>query len=95
MKLRAGIVTVRGVRLAVALVGADCLNAGSGNALLTRLSPYFPGLPLMLVSDEADIRRAHATFATDALLAELDLSGVQMGEIDLTLPPLDDSEPPF
>jgi len=49
----------------------------------------------MLVSDEANIRRAHATFATDALLAELDLSGVQMGEIDLTLPPLDDSEPPF
>ena len=95
MTLRAGIVTIRGVRIAVALVQARYLGAGMGDTLLARLTPYFPGLPIMLVSIKATQRRAYATFDTAALLAELDLDGMEEREVDLDIPPPDMRELPF
>ena len=51
--------------------------------------------PGMLVSAKASNARAYATFETDALLAELDLAGLVLTEVDLDLVPFRDAEPPF
>jgi hypothetical protein len=95
LKLRAGIVSVHGVRIALAFAPARYLAPGVGDALLTQLTPYFPGLPIMLVSSKAGKRRAYATFDTTALLAELDLEGIEEHPVDLNIPPPDASELPF
>lgn len=95
MKLRAGIVSIRGVRIALAFVQARYLSAGMGDTLLAQLTPYFPGLPIMLVSIKGSPRRAYATFDTSALLAELDLKRMEEREIDLDIPPPDTRELPF
>lgn len=95
MKLRAGIVSVRGVRIALAFAPARYLGAGMGDALLARLTPYFPGLPIMLVSIKAGKRRAYATFDTSTLLAELDLDNIEEHPVDLDTPPPDTRELPF
>jgi hypothetical protein len=95
LKLRAGIVNMRGMRLALAFVATDFLVAGAADALLARLTPYFPGLPIMLVAQDAGGRRAYASFDTAALLAELDLSNMKACEIDLDLPAPDMRALPF
>jgi len=93
--LRAGIVTVRGVRLALAFVPENFLKVDAGDALLTRLTPYFPGLPIMLVAVDASGPRTYATFDTAALLAELDLSDIEARDIDLDTPAPDTRALPF
>jgi hypothetical protein len=93
--LRAGIVSVRSVRIALAFAPARYLGPGVGDALLARLTPYFPGLPIMLVSIKGGKRRAYATFDTSTLLAELDLDGIEEHPVDLDAPPPDTREPPF
>lgn len=95
MKLRAGIVTIRGARIALAFVPARYLGAGLGDALLARLTPYFPGLPIMLISIKGSHRRAYATFDTTALLTELDLDRMEEREIDFGIPPPDTRQLPF
>jgi len=95
LTLRAAIVTVRGVRLALAFVPEKTLEADMGDALLARLTPYFPGLPIMLVAADAGAPRAYATFDTSALLAELDLSNVATRDVDLDTPAPDTRALPF
>lgn len=95
MILRAGIVSVRGVRIALAFAPARYLGPGVGDALLARLTPYFPGLPIMLVSIKGGKRRAYATFDTSTLLAELDLDGIEEHPVDLDATPPDTRAPPF
>lgn len=95
MKLAAGIAVVKGIRLAIALPHPSYVRPGVGDVLLERIAPHFPTLPVMLVSDKASNARAYATFETDALLAELDLSTVELDEIDLDTPPMVQDEPPF
>lgn len=95
MILRAGIVSVRGVRIALAFAPARYLGPGLGDALLARLTPYFPGLPIMLVSIKGGKRRAYATFDTSTLLAELDLDGIEEHPVDLDAAPPDTRAPPF
>jgi hypothetical protein len=95
LKLRAGIVTVRGVRLALAFVAPSFLETGAGDALLARLTPYFPGLPIMLMSTVAGDARAYATFNTSLLIAELDLTGVALCDLDLDTPAPETRTLPF
>lgn len=95
MKLRAGIVSARGVRLGLAFVPSHLVLAGAGDVLLARLSPYFPGLPVMLVSSSATERRAYASFDSAPLLADIDLANVATHEIDLDVAPPDTRELPF
>jgi hypothetical protein len=95
LRLTAGIVTVRGVRMALVFADPGSLRAGVGDALLARLGPWFPRLPIMLVAPRANPTRAYAQFDTRALLPELDLAGMVEREIDLDGPPPDDSAPPF
>lgn len=95
MKLRTGIVDVRGVRLALAFVRPEQAAPGVGDALLKRLAPWFPTLPIMLVSLDSRIPRVHATFETDILFVALDLGDIVTHEIDLDQPPPDSAELPF
>jgi len=95
LKLRAGIVIARGVRLGLAFVPSHLALAGAGDVLLAQLSPYFPGLPVMLVSSSASERRAYASFDSAPLLADIDLASVPTHEIDLDVAPPDTRELPF
>lgn len=95
MRLTGGIVTVRGVRLALVFADPDCLRPGVGDALLARLGPWFPRLPIMLAAPRARPSRAYAAFDTRQLLPELDLAGMLEQTIDLDLAPPDDAAPPF
>ena len=95
MTLTGGIVTVRGVRMALVFAPPDCLRAGAGDALLARLGPWFPRLPIMLAAPRAHPTLAYAQFDTHALLPELDLARMVEQEIDLDGPPPDDSTLPF
>jgi hypothetical protein len=95
LRLTGGIVTVRGVRIALVFADPDCLRPGVGDALLARLGPWFPRLPIMLAAPRARPSRAYAEFDTHQLLAELDLAGMVEQTIDLDLAPPDDAAPPF
>ncbi|WP_314443298.1 hypothetical protein [Massilia timonae] len=95
MRLTSGIVTVRGVRIALVFADADCLRPGVGDALLARLGPWFPRLPIMLAAPRERPSRAYAAFDTRQLLPELDLDGMLEQTIDLDLAPPDDAAPPF
>ncbi|TXF96685.1 hypothetical protein [Massilia arenae] len=95
MTLTGGIVTVRGIRMALVFADPDYLRAGVGDALLARLGPWFPRLPVMLAAPRAHPTLAYAQFDTRALLPELDLAGMVEREIDLDGPPPDDTAPPF
>ncbi|MGF6274684.1 hypothetical protein ABIB38_003067 [Massilia sp. UYP11] len=95
MSLTGGIVTVRGVRMALVFADPDCLRAGSGDALLARLGPFFPRLPIMLAAPRAHPTLSYAQFDSRALLRELDLTGMVEREIDIDVPPPDDTAPPF
>ena len=86
---------MRGVRIALVFADPDCLRPGVGDALLARLGPWFPRLPIMLAAPRARPSRAYAAFDTHQLLAELDLSGMVEQTIDLDLAPPDDAAPPF
>ena len=95
MRLSGGIVTVRGIRMGLAFADPGILRAGAGDALLARLGPWFPRLPIMLVAPQVNPVLTYAQFDTRALLSELDLEGMVEFEIDLDRAPLDDTAPPF
>lgn len=93
--LTGGIVTIRGIRIALVFAAPDCLRPGVGDALLARLAPWFPRLPIMLAAPREKPSRAYAAFDTRQLLPELDLAGMVEQTIDLDLAPPDDAAPPF
>lgn len=95
MILTGGIVTIRGIRIALAFADPDCLRPGVGDALLARLAPWFPRLPIMLAAPREKPSRVYAAFDTRRLLPELDLAGMVEQTIDLDLAPPDDTAPPF
>jgi len=93
--LTGGIVTIRGIRIALVFAAPDCLRPGVGDALLARLAPWFPRLPIMLAAPREKPSRAYAAFDSRQLLPELDLAGMVEQTIDLDLAPPDDAAPPF
>jgi len=95
LRLTGGIVTVRGIRMALVFADPGSLRAGAGDALLARLGPWFPRLPIMLAAPRERPLQAYAAFDTRALLPELDLAGMVEQSIELDLPPADDTAPPF
>ncbi|WP_313168473.1 hypothetical protein [Massilia oculi] len=95
MILTGGIVTIRGIRIALVFAAPDCLRPGVGDALLARLAPWFPRLPIMLAAPREKPSRAYAAFDSRQLLPELDLAGMVEQTIDLDLAPPDDAAPPF
>ena len=95
LTLAGGILTVLGIRMAVVFADPGLLQPGPGDALLLRLGPWFPGLPIMLLSRDASTPLAYASFDARPLLAQLDLSGMVVHDIDLGLLPPDGRDMPF
>jgi hypothetical protein len=96
MKIRVALTRLKGVRLAVAFPPPAWVVPGMGDALLARLQPWFPALPVLLVSTQPHGLRAHAAFQARALVEGADLGGLETVEIDLDQPPgLPDEPLPF
>jgi hypothetical protein len=96
MKISVSVTVLKGVRVAVAFPPPAWVVPGMGDALLARLQPWFPALPVLLVSDQPHGVRAHAAFQAQALVAGADLAGLPRIEIDLDAqPPAPDEAPPF
>lgn len=96
MKIRVAVTVLKGVRVALAFPPPAWVVPGIGDALLARLQPHFPALPVMLVTRQPHGVRAHAAFQAQALVDGAALDGLETAEIDLDLPPPRPDEPlPF
>lgn len=95
MRLQVGVTTVRGITMAVAFPHPSYVRPGVGDVILGQLRPFFPALPIMLVSAKSRNARAYAPFETDALFAEMDLAAIETVEVDLEIPPVIDEPVPF
>lgn len=96
MKIQVAEVTPYGSPVLVAIVPSDCTNPSNGAATLSRIQPYYPTHPIMLVSVEGNGFRAYATFETHMLLALIQLENLEVSELDLDVPPLEaEEELPF
>lgn len=61
----------------VVLTDSEFTIAGPGDALIERVRPYFPTLPVMFVSIEQNGFRAYAPFQTHTLLAYLQIPVIE------------------
>jgi len=96
MKIRVALTVLKGVRVAVAFPPPAWVVPGMGDALLARLQPWFPALPVLLVAPQSHGVRAHAAFQARALVEGAGLAGLETIEIDLDLSPPEAGEaPPF
>jgi hypothetical protein len=71
MKIEVAIAELRGVRLALAFVDAAWARPGAGDALIARLGPCLPPLPVMLVASDGG---AYAHFQTAVFAALVPLA---------------------
>ena len=94
MKVEVALTVLKGVRVAVAFPPPAWVVPGMGDALLARLQPHFPTLPVMLASSQPHGVRAHATFQAQRLVEGEDLDGLARVEVDLDAPPALPEEPP-
>ncbi|KGF81646.1 hypothetical protein IA69_11920 [Massilia sp. JS1662] len=96
MKLEVALAELKGVRVALAFPPPAWVAPGVGDVLLERLRPYFPTLPILLVSVQKHGVRAHAAFQAQALVDGADLAHLPRTTIDLDVPPaMPDEPPPF
>jgi len=96
MKIAVAVTVLKGVRVAVAFPPPAWVVPGMGDALLARLQPWFPALPVLLVSKQPHGVRAHAAFQAQSLVEGEDLDGLRRIEIDLAkAPPVPDEPLPF
>jgi len=96
MKIEVAVMELKGVRVAVAFPPPAWVAPGMGDALLARLRPYFPALPIMLAAPQKHGVRAHAAFQAQALVEGADFGKLARTEIDLDVPPVrPDAPPPF
>ncbi|MFB9242592.1 hypothetical protein IV454_05105 [Massilia antarctica] len=93
--MKSACITVGGCVLAIVLVDSADTLPERGPALLARLQPYFPALPIMLVSIEDNGFRAFATFQTSELLALVQLENVNFVEVDVDAGPAETGTLPF
>lgn len=93
--MKSACVNVGNARLAIVLVDSADTLPERGAALLVRLQPYFPALPIMLVSVEDNGFRAFATFQTSELLALVQLEHVAFVDVDIDAPYADAATLPF
>ncbi|MDQ1829788.1 hypothetical protein [Massilia scottii] len=93
--MKSACITVGGSELAIVLVDSTDTLPERGAALLVRLQPYFPALPIMLVSIENNGFRAFATFQTSELLALVQLEHVTFVDVDVSALPADTEALPF
>lgn len=71
------ILTIKNVRMAIVLADLDDTYPVPGAALLVRLQPAFPSLPIMLVSPRVSgFSRSYATFDVVELVRLIDTSSI-------------------
>jgi hypothetical protein len=96
MRIQVAVTVLKGVRVAVAFPPPAWVVPGIGDALLARLQPHFPALPVMLASTQPHGVRTHAAFQAQRLADGEHLDGLERVEVDLDAPPdLPDLPPPF
>jgi hypothetical protein len=96
LRLDVAVAELKGVRVALAFPPPAWVAPGVGDVLLERLRPFFPTLPVMLVSEHRHGLRAHAAFQAQALVDGADLAHLERRTIDLDIPPAPpDAPPPF
>jgi hypothetical protein len=96
MKIGVAVTVLKGVRVAVAFPPPAWVVPGMGDALLARLQPHFPALPVLLAAIQPHGVRAHAAFQAQALVEGCDLAALPRVEVDLDRPPAEpDEAPPF
>ena len=94
MKLDTAVVTIKGVRMALAFPHSSWVRPGVGDDLINRLSRHLPALPIMLVNFDDGEERSYAAFDSAGFLSALNLDDIALVEIDLTAEPPDE-DPPF
>ena len=94
MKIEVALTELKGVRVAVAFPPPAWVTPGMGDALLARLRPYFPALPIMLAARQKHGVRTHAAFQAQALVGDADLGALARTEIDLDVAPSAPEQPP-
>jgi hypothetical protein len=93
--MKSACIAVGGSMLAIVLVDSADTLPERGPALLLRLQPYFPTLPIMLVSVEDNGFRAFAMFQTSELLALVQLEHVNFVEVNFNAEPANSPSLPF
>lgn len=94
MKIELAIAELRGVRLALAFVDACWARPGLGDALIARLGPCLPPLPVMLVGADGSVH-AHFQSAVFAALVPLARRDLDLFTVDLDAPVTSDEPLPF
>jgi hypothetical protein len=94
MKIPVAVTVLKGVRVAVAFPPPAWVVPGIGDALLARLQPHFPTLPVMLASRQPHGVHAHAAFQVQRLVEGAALDALETIEIDLDQPAADCGGPP-
>jgi hypothetical protein len=70
--VRAAIISVKGIRLAVVLVDAEATYPAAAQAVLRCAEQVFPSLPIVLVSPRVNgFSRNYATFNIDSLIGDI------------------------
>ena len=96
MRVEVAVTVLKGVRVAVAFPPPAWVTPGMGDALLARLQPHFPTLPVLLASVTPHGVRAHAAFQAQALVEGSELGALPRVTIDLDQPPpMPEEAPPF
>lgn len=94
MQVRFAQYEMSGCFVLIVLVGPEFTTPDAGKKLISRIEPYFPAHPVMLLSVEASGFCAFAYFQTHRILALLQLDNLDFSGLDLQIPP-PDPELPF
>ena len=94
MSIRIAITIVNGSPVLVALVDSAFTLPAACDALMARIQPHHPTMPILLVSIEDNGFRAHAAFRTGEILALLQLEQLAFTDLDLDKP-LPEKQLPF
>lgn len=93
MQLRAAIITVKRITLAVVLVDAEATYPAAGDAMLRRATSVFPTLPILLLAPRGEEDPlAYATFQFEPLLGYIDPDDIVWADFARVAP---DSPAPF
>lgn len=89
MMIKAANVVINRTNIAVCLVesSATAPATDEGDRILRLLQPFFPTLPIMLVSVQDNGFRSYATFQSSTLLSLAQFLNIPWQEYNLSIPP--------